>query len=590
MVVVEPGAVADAVNVTVAEQDGLQLAGVNALAVTPVGRTVVMLKVTAVVTPDTRVAEAVSTPLELPPTMVRVAGVTARLKSKPAGVTTRLKVAVRVTPPPTAWIVIVVVEPGAVADAVKVTVAEHVGLQLAGENALAETPVGNTVVILKVTAVETPATRVAVAVSIPPAPPLRIVRDAGVAARLKSNAAGVTTRLNVAVRVTPPPTAWIVMVVVEPGAVADAVKVTVAEHVGLQLAGVKALAVTPVGRAVVMLKVTAVVARRLKVAVRVPPPPTAWIVIVVVEAGAVADAVKVTVAEHDGLQLAGVNTLAETPVGSTVVILKVTAVVTPAISVAVAVSIPPAEPPTTVRVAGVAARLKSNAAGVTTRLKVAVLVTPPPTAWIVIVVVEPGAVADAVKVTVAEHVGLQLAGVKVLAVTPDGRTVVILKVTAVVTPATKVAVAVSTPPAAPPTIVRVAGVAARLKLNAAGVTTRLKVAVRVTPPPTAWMVIVVVEPGAVADAVNVTVAEQVGLQLAGENALAETPVGRTVVMLKVTAVVTPATRVAVAVSMPPAPPPTIVNVAGVAARLKSKPAGVTTRLKVAVRVTPPPTA
>ncbi len=189
-----------------------------------------------------------------------------------------------------------------------------------------------------------------------------------------------------------------------------------------------------------------------------------------------------------------------------------------------------------------------------------------------IVVVEPGAVADAVRVTVAEHDGLQLAGVNTLAETPVGSTVVILNVTAVVTPATKVAVAVSTPPAAPPTIVRVAGVAARLKLNAAGVTTRL----------TAWMVIVVVEPGAVADAVKVTVAEHVGLQLAGVNALAVTPVGRAVVMLKVTAVVTPATRVAVAVSTPPAPPPTIVSVAGVAARLKSKPAGVTTKLKVAV--------
>src|SRR6266702_8344658 len=522
IVVVEPGAVADAVSVTVAEQVGLQLAGVNTLAVTPVGRTVVMLKVTAVVAPATSVAEAVSTPPTAPPTMVRVAGVTARLKSKPAGVTTRLKVAVRVTPPPTAWIVIVVVEPGAVADAVKVTVAEHVGLQLAGENALAETPVGNTVVILKVTAVETPATRVAVAVSIPPAPPLRIVRDAGVAARLKSNAAGVTTRLNVAVRVTPPPTAWIVMVVVEPGAVADAVKVTVAEHVGLQLAGVNALALTPVGR--------------------------------------------------------------------TVVILKVTALGTPATNVADAVSTPPAEPATIVRVAGVAARLKSKAAGVTTKLKVAVLVTPPPTPWIVIVVVDPGAVADAVSVTVAEHVGLQLTGVNALAVTPVGNTVVMLNVTALGTPATRVADAVSTPPAAPPTMVRVAGVAARLKSNAAGVTTRLKVAVLVTPPPTAWIVIVVVEPGAVADAVKVTVAEHVGLQLAGVKVLAVTPVGRMVVILNVTALGTPATRVAEAVSTPPAAPPTIVRVAGVAARLKSNAAGVTTRLKVAVRVTPPPTA
>jgi hypothetical protein len=61
--------------------------------------------------------------------------------------------------------VIVVVDPGAVADAVKVTVAEHVGLQLAGLNALAVTPVGNMVVILNVTALGTPATRVAVAVS-----------------------------------------------------------------------------------------------------------------------------------------------------------------------------------------------------------------------------------------------------------------------------------------------------------------------------------------------------------------------------------------------------------------------------------------
>src|SRR5713226_3771753 len=194
------------------------------------------------------------------------------------------------------------------------------------------------------------------------------------------------------------------------------------------------------------------------------------------------------------------------------------------------------------------------------------------------VVVEPGAVADAVKVTVAEHVGLQLAGVNALAETPVGSTVVMLKVTAVVTPATRVADAVSTPPAAPPTIVRVAGVAARLKSKPAGVTTKLKVAVRVTPPPTAWIVIVVVEPGAVADAVSVTVAEHVGLQLAGVNALAVTPVGRTVVMLNVTAVVTPATSVAVAVSAWPGAPATIVRVAGVAARLKSKPAGVTTRL------------
>ena len=93
-VVVEPGAVAEAVRVTVAEHEGLQLAGVKALAVTPVGRTVVMLNVTAALVPATRVVDAVSTPPAAPPTIVRVAGVAARLKSKPAAVTTRLKVAV----------------------------------------------------------------------------------------------------------------------------------------------------------------------------------------------------------------------------------------------------------------------------------------------------------------------------------------------------------------------------------------------------------------------------------------------------------------------------------------------------------------
>ena len=103
--------------------------------------------------------------------------------------------------------------------------------------------------------------------------------------------------------------------------------------------------------------------------------------------------------------------------------------------------------------------------------------TPPPTAWIVRTVDDAGAVADAVKVTVALHVGEQLAGVNALAVTPVGRAVVILNVTGVVVPAVKVAVAVSTPPAAPPVIARVAGVAARLKLKPAVDTFRVKVAV-----------------------------------------------------------------------------------------------------------------
>ena len=95
----------------------------------------------------------------------------------------------------------------------------------------------------------------------------------------------------------------------------------------------------------------------------------------------------------------------------------------------------------------------------------------------VITVEEAGAVADAVKVTVALHVGLQGLLVNADAVTPVGRTVRILKVTgAVVAPAAKVAVAVSTPPAAPSVIVKVAGLAASVKSKNPE-TTRVNVAV-----------------------------------------------------------------------------------------------------------------
>ena len=89
---------------------------------------------------------------------------------------------------------------------------------------------------------------------------------------------------------------------------------------------------------------------------------------------------------------------------------------------------------------------------------------------------EAGAVADAVKVTVALHVGLQGLFVNADAVTPVGRAVRILNVTGEVVPEVRVAVAVSTPPAAPSVIVRVAGLAARVKLKPAA-TTRVKVAV-----------------------------------------------------------------------------------------------------------------
>ncbi len=73
-----------------------------------------------------------------------------------------------------------------------------------------------------------------------------------------------------------------------------------------------------------------------------------------------------------------------------------------------------------------------------------------------------GAFAAAVKVTVAEQVGLHGLLVNADAVTPVGSAVSMLNVTGdVVALAFNVAVAVSTLPAAPSVIVNVAGLAAR---------------------------------------------------------------------------------------------------------------------------------
>jgi hypothetical protein len=95
-------------------------------------------------------------------------------------------------------------------------------------------------------------------------------------------------------------------------------------------------------------------------------------VMIVDDAGAVADAVSVTVALHVGLHGLLENADAVTPVGSVVSTLKVTgAVVAPAASVAVAVSTPPVAPSVIDSVDGLAASVKSKKPE-TTRVKVAV--------------------------------------------------------------------------------------------------------------------------------------------------------------------------------------------------------------------------
>jgi hypothetical protein len=201
----------------------------------------------------------------------------------------------------------------------------------------------------------------------------------------------------------------------------------------------------------------------------------------------------------------------------------------------------------------------------------------------VITVEDAGAFAAAVKVTVAEHVGLQGLLENAETVTPLGRAVSRLNVTGeVVAEAFKVAVAVSTPPAAPSVIDNEAGLAARVKSKKPE-TTNVKVAVwvRTGDPPVAWIVITVEEAAALAAAVKVMLELHVGLHGLLRK-IAVTPVGRVVRILNVTgAVVADALRVAVAVSTPPRAPSVIDNDAGLAARVKSKKPD-TTRVKVAV--------
>src|SRR5207245_11725466 len=87
-----------------------------------------------------------------------------------------------------------------------------------------------------------------------------------------------------------------------------------------------------------------------------------------------------------------------------------------------------------------------------------------------------GALAAAVKVTVALQVGLHGLFEKADAVTPDGNVVGMLNVTGEVVPDVRAAVAVSTPPEPPSVIVRVDGEAARVRWGAVS-TTQLNVVV-----------------------------------------------------------------------------------------------------------------
>jgi hypothetical protein len=308
---------------------------------------------------------------------------------------------------------------------------------------------------------------------------------------------------------------------------------------------------------------------RDKLVVWVTPPPTALIVMVVVPRVAVAVAVKETVTVQVGLHGLFVK-VAVTPVGR-VDVEKVTGWVMAAFRVAVIDEAGLVLPWTIVRLLGEGADRVKPGGNWQSNDNVVVWVTPPPTALMVTMVVAGQvAVAVAVNETVTVQFGLQGLLPK-LAVIPAGRALV-EKITGLVDPAVRVAVMDEVGLVEPWRIVKLLGEGAeRLKLKGLQVqTVTLNVVVLVKPPPTPCTVKVVVPVAAVADAVRVTVAEHDGLQLAGVNALAVTPIGSAFAKLKVTGVVVPATSEAVTVSMPPAPPTAIVIVEGEAARLKSK--------------------
>jgi hypothetical protein len=341
----------------------------------------------------------------------------------PGGSIVRVNVAVLVTPPPVPWMVMVWVPTGAVVPTEKVTAwlrSPSSQLQLEG---LAVTPVGRPVPV-KFTMVAGPAVchaRTVVATE----PPGAAVPDNGSTETAKSNAGltgGSMVRVNVAVLVTPPPAPWMVMVWIPTGAVVPTEKVTVRLPLPSSPLQLEGLAVTPVGRPMTV-KLTEVAgpavrhARtvvvvlppcvtvldegsaetaksnagagasmvRVNVAVLVTPPPVPWMVMVWVPTGALVPTEMVTAwlrSPSSQLQLEG---LAVTPVGRPTM-PKLTLAVGPAVCHArtVVVVLPPC---VTVLDEGSAEMEKSNAAAgaVTVRVNVAVLVTPPPVPWMVMV-------------------------------------------------------------------------------------------------------------------------------------------------------------------------------------------------------------
>jgi hypothetical protein len=257
--------------------------------------------------------------------------------------------------------------------------------------------------------------------------------------------------------------------------------------------------------------------------------------------------------------------------------LKATLLVNPPVRLIVIV-LAPLAPRFTVRLAGLAERVKSGVGGaLIVRINAIVRVSPPPTPLIVTFVIPVAAVLDAARVNAllfpVVEVGLNVA------VTPLGNPLA-LRATLLVNPPVRVIVIVL-PPLAPRLMVRLEGVAASEKF--CGLTIeRVNGVERVRPPPEPLIVTLKVPNAAALDAARVNILLPPVVE-GGLNA-AVTPLGNPLA-LKATLLVNPPLRVILIVLTPLAPGLTV-RLDGFAARLKS--GALTVRLKVVERLRPPP--
>jgi len=283
---------------------------------------------------------------------------------------------------------------------------------------------------------------------------------------------------------------------------------------------------------------------RLKVALRVNPPPVPLTVTFTVPVVAALEAARVSALLAPVVD--GGLKVAVTPLGNPLA-LKATLLVNPPVRVIVIV-LAPLAPRFTVKLAGLAESVKSVGGGaLTVRINVVERVSPPPEPLMVRLVIPVAAALDAARVNAllppVVEVGLNVA------VTPLGNPLA-LRATELVNPPVRVIVIVLAP-LAPRLTVRFEGEADNVKSGGGGaLTVRLRVVERESPPPEPLIVTLTVPVAAVLEAASVSVLPPPVVE--GGLNVAVTPLGAPVA-LKATLLVNPPLRVMVIVLAPLAP-------------------------------------